>query len=162
MGLSKELQMGKIGEHLVCADLLSQGYNAFLTDQGLPYDICVDYNGKIYKVQVKCTLKRGAYKINPKLYQFNTKKGKGSYRRFNKEDIDCMALVALDIKCIAYIHIQECISPHGEVKGQLRFDTKQDPEPMKIQHYRRHGYWDTRRHIEDYGNFKRILTWTGI
>lgn len=39
--LSKELQLGKAGEHLVCFDLINQGYNAFLADQGLPYDVVV-------------------------------------------------------------------------------------------------------------------------
>lgn len=54
--ISNELQMGKAGEHLVCADLILQGYNAFMADQGLPYDVVVDTDGKIHKVQVKSTL----------------------------------------------------------------------------------------------------------
>jgi hypothetical protein len=34
--------MGKAAEHLVCADLLMKGYNAFLSAQGLPYDVVID------------------------------------------------------------------------------------------------------------------------
>jgi hypothetical protein len=37
-GLSTELQTGKAAEHLVCCDLILQGYSAFLADAGLPYD----------------------------------------------------------------------------------------------------------------------------
>lgn len=40
--LSNELQIGKAAEHLVCCDLILQGYNAFLTDQGVPFDIVVE------------------------------------------------------------------------------------------------------------------------
>lgn len=50
-GLSKELQIGKAAEHIVTADLILQGYNAFLTDAGLPYDILVDANGDLVRVQ---------------------------------------------------------------------------------------------------------------
>jgi hypothetical protein len=39
---SRELEMGKAAEHLVCADLLMKGYNAFLSAQGLPYDVVID------------------------------------------------------------------------------------------------------------------------
>ena len=56
MSLSKELQLGKAGEHLVCFDLISQGHNAFLADQGLPYDVLVDLDGSIKRIQVKTSL----------------------------------------------------------------------------------------------------------
>ncbi len=46
MGLSKELQIGKAGEHLVCCDLIQQGYNAFLADQGLPNVSTLKKKGK--------------------------------------------------------------------------------------------------------------------
>jgi len=42
MALSKELQIGKAGEHLVCTDLILKGYNAFLSDQGVPFDVLVE------------------------------------------------------------------------------------------------------------------------
>lgn len=40
--ISRELQIGKAGEHLVCCDLLTHGFNAFLSDQGLPFDVVTD------------------------------------------------------------------------------------------------------------------------
>ena len=52
---SGDLEIGKAAEHLVCYDLLLKGYNAFLSDQGLPYDIIVDLGSRILRVQVKGT-----------------------------------------------------------------------------------------------------------
>jgi len=34
-----DMQVGKAGEYLVCADLISKGYVAYLSEQGLPYDV---------------------------------------------------------------------------------------------------------------------------
>ena len=44
---SDDLEVGKAAEHLVCADLITSGYRAFLSDQGLPYDILVDIDGRV-------------------------------------------------------------------------------------------------------------------
>lgn len=41
-----DLAAGAAGEHLVCADLLLQGYRAFLSDQNCPYDVAVDVGGQ--------------------------------------------------------------------------------------------------------------------
>ena len=49
--------MGKAAEHLVCADLLMKGYNAFLSDQGLPFDVVIDLGRRLFRVQVKGTAK---------------------------------------------------------------------------------------------------------
>ncbi len=50
-----DLEVGKAAEHLVVADLILSGYRAYLTDQGLPYDVVVDVGGRLYRVQVKAT-----------------------------------------------------------------------------------------------------------
>ena len=47
MRVSSELQTGKEGEYLVCADLILKGLIAFPSEQGLPYDVVVDA-GKNY------------------------------------------------------------------------------------------------------------------
>ena len=49
----KQLQIGKAGEYLVCADLIMKGFIAFPSEQGLPYDVLVDNGEKLLKVQVK-------------------------------------------------------------------------------------------------------------
>ncbi len=46
-----DLELGKAAEHLVVADLILSGYRAYLTEQGLPYDVVVDHEGRLYRVQ---------------------------------------------------------------------------------------------------------------
>ena len=74
---SNMLQIGKAGEYLVCADLILKGYIAFLSEQGLPYDVLLDNGNKLVKIQVKTTQ---SYKsipqrnIDSKAYIFNIKR----------------------------------------------------------------------------------------
>ena len=53
--IKNDLLVGVAGEHLVCCDLICNGYNAFMTDQGLPYDLILDVDDKLLRVQVKTT-----------------------------------------------------------------------------------------------------------
>lgn len=106
-----DLQIGKAGEYLVCADLILKGYIAFPSEQGLPFDVVLDLDGKLLKVQVKTT--RQAKHILQRqsdipAYIFHigvNGKSKGNSRRlkYNKSDVDIFALVALDTKRISYI-----------------------------------------------------------
>ena len=50
-----DLETGRAAEHLVVADLILSGYRAFLTEQGLPYDVVLDCGEKLYRLQVKAT-----------------------------------------------------------------------------------------------------------
>lgn len=129
MAISKELQLGKAGEHLVVADLILKGYSAFLSDQGLNYDVVADVGSRLVRVQVKTTL-------GPKYYMHrsisNIKKGKKQYEgqrcvyRFGMrrgmhtskrtvafEQVDVLAFVALDTRRIAYINASELVSKNG-------------------------------------------------
>ena len=45
LDLLSDLELGKAAEHLVVADLILSGYRAYLTEQGLPYDVVVDHEG---------------------------------------------------------------------------------------------------------------------
>ena len=53
--MNSDLMIGVAGEHLVCFDLITRGFTCFMTEQGLPYDVIADINGKLVKVQVKTT-----------------------------------------------------------------------------------------------------------
>src|SRR6266702_6570773 len=99
MTLSSELQIGKAAEHLVCADLILQGYSAFLADQGLPYDVVVDTPQGLKRVQVRATLKTISILSQRKynIYQFGTRRSEGNWRKIDLTSIDCYAFVALDI-----------------------------------------------------------------
>lgn len=104
---SKQLQIGKAGEYLVCADLILKGFVAFPSEQGLPYDILLDNGEKILKVQVKTTEKSRVVpqRSNPiPAYIFNIKRaGCKGRTRYGKDEIDIFALVCLDTMNIGYL-----------------------------------------------------------
>lgn len=102
-----DLAAGAAGEHLVCADLLLQGYRAFLADQNCPYDVAVDAGGRLIRIQVKST--RKARSIPQRVGHFPAymwhirRAGKGGARVYAKGEFDLLALVALDVQKIAYL-----------------------------------------------------------
>lgn len=102
-----DLAAGAAGEHLVCADLLMQGYRSFLSDQNCPYDIAVDVGGKLIRIQVKSTRKphviKGGRSVNPAYMWHVRRAGKGGARVYGYDEFDLLALVALDSKQIAYL-----------------------------------------------------------
>lgn len=109
---SDDLEVGKTAEHLVCADLIMSGYRAFLSDQGLPYDILVDIEGTLLRVQVKSTRKpknHGSSTRSMPGYFFHLRRaGKGGRRRYPENAFDLYALVALDRQAVAYLPAFDC------------------------------------------------------
>jgi hypothetical protein len=107
LAIVDDLQAGKAGEYLVCADLILKGFVAYPSEQGLPYDVVMDFNGRLLKVQVKAT--RGLRnvpqrKIPVNAYVFNIKRrGKRNKNRHTSTSCDLYALVALDTKEIGYM-----------------------------------------------------------
>lgn len=107
MRTSKELQIGKAGEYLACADLILKGFVAFPSEQGLPYDVLLDTGEKLLKVQVKTT--SGARKVPQRnkatqAYIFNVKRnGKHGKGRYASGEIDLFALVCLDVMKVGYV-----------------------------------------------------------
>jgi len=104
---SKQLQIGKAGEYLVCADLILKGFIAFPSEQGLPYDVLLDNGDRLFKVQVKTTEKP---RLIPQrrdtsfAYIFNIKRaGNKGTTRYGHDEIDLFALVALDTMKVGYI-----------------------------------------------------------
>lgn len=116
-----DLQIGKAGEYLVCADLILHGHIAFPSEQGLPYDVVFEWKGKLLKVQVKTTRtsKNIPQRKNPvKGYIFNIKRrGKNNHSRTSNDTCDIFALVALDTKIIGYL-------PNTNVKETMNFRTE--------------------------------------
>lgn len=102
-----DLQAGKAGEYLVCADLILRGYVAFPSEQGLSFDVVLVANNIIYKIQVKTTRKLQPVpqrKIRTDKYLFHVRRcGKGGRRSYFEGEVDIFALVALDTKMIGYI-----------------------------------------------------------
>lgn len=102
-----DMQIGKAGEYLVCADLITRGFIAYPSEQGLPYDVVLDFGGKLLKVQVKTTRshKQTPQRVNnSNTYAFNVKRcGKKNKSSHTSDSVDIFALVALDEKQIGYM-----------------------------------------------------------
>lgn len=107
MRISNELQIGKAGEYLVCFDLVLKGYVAFLSEQGLPYDVLLDNGDKLIRIQVKtCSGPRVVPQrvSDSTAYIFNIKRhGKNNIQRYGNDEVDIFALVCLDTKTVGYI-----------------------------------------------------------
>jgi hypothetical protein len=107
MRKSNELQIGKAGEYIVCADLIIKGLIAYPSEQGLPYDVVIDNGIRLLKCQVKTT--EGPRKIPQRnretlAYIFNIKRhGKNNKQRYLPKEIDLFALVCLDTKMVGYL-----------------------------------------------------------
>ena len=102
-----DLAAGAAGEHLVCADLLMQGYRAFLSDQSCPYDVAVDVGGRLIRIQVKSTRKAKALPQRAghfPAYMWHVRRaGKGGARVYAEGEFDLLACVALDARKVAYL-----------------------------------------------------------
>ncbi|HMJ53607.1 MAG TPA: group I intron-associated PD-(D/E)XK endonuclease [Polyangiaceae bacterium] len=123
--LSKQLQIGKAAEHLVCAELILHGYNAFLTDAGLPYDIMVDAGNSLLRIQVKSSWspyqrERDRGRAPTSSYRFSLRHGT-RYRRMTTSDVDVFAFVALDVRRIAYLRAEELFAKDGRLKRMTEF-----------------------------------------
>ena len=88
------------------------GYRAFLSDQGLPYDILVDVDVALLRVQVKSTRKPKNHdprtRATPGYFFHLRRAGKGGRRRYPENAFDLYALVALDRQAIAYLPAVDC------------------------------------------------------
>ena len=108
---SKQLQIGKAGEYLVCADLILKGFIAFPSEQGLPYDVLLDTGENLLKIQVKTTEKPRKVKQRAKdslAYVFSIKRaGANGKTRYEENEIDLFALVCLDTMQIGYLTNKE-------------------------------------------------------
>jgi len=107
---SNELNVGRAGEYLVMVDLISKGFKCFLTDQGINYDIVVDYNGRLIKLQVKATQRPRILQqryVTP-VYQFGIRRaGKGGKRQYDPKEFDGFALAVLDVRQVGYMFFRE-------------------------------------------------------
>ena len=92
---------------MVCADLILRGYIAFPSEQGLHYDVVVDRDGRLFKVQVKATRQPMAVTRRgnrTEKYFFSVRRcGKAGRKAYMVGDVDCFALVALDTRTIGYV-----------------------------------------------------------
>ncbi len=109
-GPEEALLVGRAAEHLVCADALMRGYNAFLAGQGTPYDVVLEKDGKMLRLQVKASQwernVNSTGKNERMAYSFRVMKSQPG--RLDRQQCDLVACVALDIGAIAYLLVEEC------------------------------------------------------
>lgn len=131
-----DLAAGTAAEHLVTADLILGGWRAFMADQNCPFDVAVEVEGRLVRVQVKSTRKQRSIPQRVEhipAYLFHVRRsGKGGIRVYEDGAFDILALVALDIKRVAYlppsamkqtIHIRPPGTRGGKQFDSLPFDT---------------------------------------
>ncbi len=157
--LSKELQQGKAAEHLVCFDLLTKGYEAFLAPQGAPFDVVVvTAHARLVRVQVKSTKGTGTTTKNARPhYRFGMRTAKKGNRIVSVEGCDVVAFVALDTKAIGYVPIVELTSKaHGGMVQAVDFYPGEMPKRDSLGR----AYVNTGsrralrgRHLDDYAAF---------
>lgn len=153
--LSNELQIGKAGQHLVCCDLILQGFSAFPADEGSPYDVLVDVEGQIIKMQVKSSMKPSTCGKTRHKYNYGTRRAKKSRKRTDIDTVDVFAFVALDKRVIAYLPVKDMLSKDGKALKQLiQFKTRDfDYSSERYKNGIKRG-----RYIEDFGMFGDIIT----
>lgn len=105
--IDSKFQLGKAGEHLVCFDLLSKGFNVSMASETLPYDLLMDNGKRILKVQVKTTLshkKTNQWRGVNDAYVFSIKrKGSSGLKKYGDNEVDLFAVVAIDSMQVGYI-----------------------------------------------------------
>ena len=121
-----DLSAGLAAEHLVCADLLLQGFRAFLAPQNCPFDVAVEQGTRLIRIQVKGT--RGPRNTPQRKDQYPAylwhvrRAGKRGRRTYGPTDFDVLALVALDCRKVAYL-------PASRAKQTIHIRTHGDAGP---------------------------------
>lgn len=102
----RNIHHGTAGEHLVCADLLTRGGQAFLTSAGMAYDVVGEVGGRLLRIAVKatirpiCVLGRAPGRS---VYRFSINRRDDA--RYTDADTDLIALVGLDRKLVCYLSV---------------------------------------------------------
>lgn len=102
--------VGQAGEHFVCAALLMDGMPAFLAPAGASWDVGLEVNERILRVQVRSTLRpqqRGRILRPSYTFSLRTSDGRHRRRRTSTFDADLVALVALDILRVGWLTVEE-------------------------------------------------------
>lgn len=112
--VSLHRQIGHAAEYYVCGDLTLKGFVVSIPMQGIPYDLILDVDSVLFKVQVKST--RIPIKIPQRVqerhyYRFQTCRSPGSKKtQYLNSEIDIYAFVCYDTMKIGY-ETKEFVSP---------------------------------------------------
>ena len=100
--------VGAAGEHLVCFDLWAMGHRAYQVDRRLAYDVVLDTNSRLYRVQVKSTRRPACFVRNtPRSetgYRFHARSSRRRHDKvYDHSTVDIFAFAAIDIRRVAYM-----------------------------------------------------------
>lgn len=109
-----EIRVGDAAELLVEADLLLQEIVPIRAVHKYPYDYLVPRDASFIRLQVKAVSEPRMEGPMPGAYQFSLRQGKAR-EAYSLEELDVFALVALDIRKIAYKTVEELKRPQGIV-----------------------------------------------
>lgn len=156
---SVELEHGKCGEYYTVFSLLKQGYSAFISDQGMAYDIVVDVGGELLRGQVKSTLSMRSYGKSLNVYRFGTRTGKGAERAAKTNRCDFYAFVAIEDEKIGFMAASELASERnaGTIKQTIEFRSETLIYPGRIYPTGKQRVLDFSRNIESFHNFNRVV-----
>lgn len=127
---------GTAGEHIAVADMILLGHKAFLTSAGFPYDVILDV-GQALRVAVKATMAarpRSGRTLTRPCYQFNITRAKKL--RYTAAEADIVALVALDIRKVAYLPCVKCPTIlHIDAPGPRVYPNAKGPRRGQGRHF---------------------------
>ena len=100
-----------IGESAVITELLKRGFNVLKpVGDRLPYDLAIDVNGKLIRIQIKSAwFYRGAYKVDARMTKTNRRNRIRKY--YHKNDFDFAIIYIQDLN-IFYIMPQKIFSSY--------------------------------------------------
>ncbi|PXB01145.1 group I intron-associated PD-(D/E)XK endonuclease [Pectobacterium carotovorum] len=107
---SNELELGKAGEYYAIFKIMKQGFVAYPSDQGLPYDVVVDIGGRLLRGQIKSTRGISDYGKMKSVYRWGTRSAKKTVRATRASSTDFYAFVAIDDELVAFMATSEIIS----------------------------------------------------
>ena len=97
-GQQDHFRVAKAGEYLAAFELTAHGADVSLAVESRPYDLLVEFEGQVIRVQVKTA----SSPCDEGRYGFDTKRGShkanAKSRLYTDDEVDMFALVAFDIK----------------------------------------------------------------
>lgn len=101
-------RLGKSGEYFVAFEFTVRGFDVTIAAEGLPYDLLVDIENRIVRVQVRTT-----GRARDGRYMFSllrcSHKGEGKSRHHTPDGIDLFAFVAADIRKVVFATAAEVL-----------------------------------------------------
>lgn len=122
-------QQGIIGEAQVLAKFESLGISVSVPfGDNLPYDMIIDYEGKLFKIQVKTSSqsKEGVTEFGIKKNRINTQTNYITY--YNENEVDYYALYAINRKEFYLVPFEEA----GNSSIKIRYELPKNGQTNKI------------------------------